>query len=287
RAHDALHRHAGHPRGTSCEGPVDPVNLADSNAPAPAARLLSNGRDPVVISAAGGGQSRCNGLALNRWSGDRVEDDQGYFFYLRDLATGRFWSSGLQPVRDPGAICRAEYRPARVSLVCDHERIEARVDVTVSPGDDLEIRRIRVRNRSATTRRLEVTSYLEVVLNHPAAHATHPAFSKLFVQTERVPDRAGLLARRRPRANEEYWPRIGRRRWACWNTISVSRRSSAPLPPRRPPNARCGRGWRCPRSTQIGSRCSRERSRMRIRGSAHRRSAPRRTSTRMPPWVDT
>src|SRR5207253_1695912 len=80
--------------------------------------------------------------------GDRVEDDGGYFFYLRDLDSGRFWSSGLQPVRDPGAICRAEYRPACVSLLCDHERIEARLDVTVSPGDDLEIRRIRVRNRS-------------------------------------------------------------------------------------------------------------------------------------------
>jgi len=59
------------------------VNLADSKAPASAARLISNGRHRVVISAAGGGPSRCNGLALNRWSGDRVEDDEGYFFYLR------------------------------------------------------------------------------------------------------------------------------------------------------------------------------------------------------------
>jgi hypothetical protein len=63
------------------------VNLADSNAPAPAARLISNGRYHVVISAAGGGQSRCNGLALNRWSGDRVEDDEGYFFDLRARMT--------------------------------------------------------------------------------------------------------------------------------------------------------------------------------------------------------
>src|SRR5206468_4073613 len=140
------------------------------------------------------------------WGGDRLEVGQVCFCYLRGPASGRLRSSGLQAVREPGAICRGEYRPACVSLVCDHERIEARLDVTVSPGDDLEIRRIRVRNRSANTRRLEVTSYLEVVLNHPAAHAAHPAFSKLFVQTERVPDRAGLLARRRPRANEESWP---------------------------------------------------------------------------------
>ena len=59
------------------------MNLADSKAPASAARLISNGRHRVVISAAGGGPSRCNGLALNRWSGDRIEDDEGYFFDLR------------------------------------------------------------------------------------------------------------------------------------------------------------------------------------------------------------
>ena len=58
------------------------MRLSGANALAPAARLISNGRYHVGLSAAGGGQSRCNGLALNRWSGDRVEDDQGHFVYL-------------------------------------------------------------------------------------------------------------------------------------------------------------------------------------------------------------
>jgi cellobiose phosphorylase len=160
----------------------------------------------VVLSAAGGGHSRCDGLALNRWNGDRVEDAEGQFVYLRDLDTGHFWSSGLQPVRPDDAICHAGYRPACVSLMCVHERIETRLGVTVSPTDDLEIRRIALRNRSPSPRRLEVTSCLEVVLNYPAAHAAHPAFSKLFVETEFVADRAALLSRRRPRASDESWP---------------------------------------------------------------------------------
>jgi cyclic beta-1,2-glucan synthetase len=100
----------------------------------------------------------------------------------------------------------AEYEPARFSLACAHEDIESRLDVTVSVDDDLEIRRLALRNRSPRTRRLEVTSYLEVVLNHPAADAGHPAFSKLFVETEVVPRLAALLARRRPRASDESWP---------------------------------------------------------------------------------
>jgi cyclic beta-1,2-glucan synthetase len=44
-----------------------------------------------------------------------------------------------------------------------------------------------------------------VALNHPAAHADHPAFSKLFLQTERAGE-AVLLARRRPRSPGERHP---------------------------------------------------------------------------------
>jgi cyclic beta-1,2-glucan synthetase len=167
---------------------------------------MSNGRYHVLLSTAGGGQSRCRGLALNRWSADRVEDAQGQFIYLCDLDTGRFWSSGLQPVPRADATYDAAHEPARFSLACVHEGIESRLDVTVSIDDDLEIRRLALHNRSPRPRRLEVTSYLEVVLNYPAADAAHPAFSKLFVETEVVPDLTALLARRRPRANDESWP---------------------------------------------------------------------------------
>ena len=45
------------------------MRLSAANALAPAARLISNGRYHVMLSAAGGGQSRCNGLALNECVG--------------------------------------------------------------------------------------------------------------------------------------------------------------------------------------------------------------------------
>ena len=59
------------------------------------------------------------------------------------------------------------------------------------------------RTRGAAPREIEVTSYAELVLAPPAADTAHPAFSKLFVQTEhlargrRAPrDAAASLARR-------------------------------------------------------------------------------------------
>ena len=50
---------------------------------------------------------------------------------------------------------------------------------------------MRITNRAARARTIEVTSYAEVVLAPPAADALHPAFSNLFVQTEIVARAAG------------------------------------------------------------------------------------------------
>jgi cyclic beta-1,2-glucan synthetase len=65
---------------------------------------------------------------------------------------------------------------------------------------------VRLTNRSRTRRVIEVTSYAEVVLAPPAADASHPAFSNLFVQTELLDPQPAILCTRRPRSREESSP---------------------------------------------------------------------------------
>jgi len=182
------------------------TDLDRPNASVPPARLLSNGRYTALLTSAGTGFSIRGDLALSRWSGDRVEDGEGWFIYLRDLDSGDCWSLGLQPAGKAVDSRTARYEPGCFMLQCEHQGIEAGLEVCVSPDDDLEVRRVALRNRSDRPRRIEVTSYLEVVLNHPAADAAHPAFSKLFVQTEFVAEQGALLARRRPRSAHEAYP---------------------------------------------------------------------------------
>src|SRR5206468_4261537 len=64
-------------------------------------------------------------------------------------------------------------------------------------------RRVSLTNHGTRTREIDVTSYAEVVLAEPAADASHPAFSNLFVQTEAVPELDTLLATRRARSRDE------------------------------------------------------------------------------------
>ena len=78
--------------------------------------------------------------------------------------------------------------------------IATQLDIAVSTEDDVEVRRLAVTNHSDRPREIEVTSYAEIVLAPPADDLAHPAFGKLFVETEYLPESAALLCHRRPRA---------------------------------------------------------------------------------------
>jgi cellobiose phosphorylase len=173
------------------------------SSPAAGARLLSNGRFTTLVTPAGTGYAEFAGSALSRWQGDPVEDADGSFIYLRDLDSGEFWSVGMRPLALPGTAFAHGSEDGLAWIACTRHGIEARLEIAVDPAADLELRTLSLRNLGAEARRIEVTSYLEVVLNVRAAEASHPAFSKLFVQTEVDAASGALLARRRPRGADE------------------------------------------------------------------------------------
>ena len=169
----------------------------------PRSHLLSNGRYAVMITAAGSGYSRWRNLAVSRWREDVTCDPWGSYVYLRDVENGAVWSAGFQP---SGA------RPDNYEVAFSEDRAEIRrrdgtlattLDVVVSPEDDGEVRRVSISNLGVRTREIELTSYSEIVLAPASDDAAHPTFSKLFVQTEFVPELGALLATRRRRAPDE------------------------------------------------------------------------------------
>ena len=87
----------------------------------------------------------------------------------------------------------------RASFRRRDDDISTQLDIAVSTEDDVEVRRITVRNHGTRIRELDVTSYAEIVLTSAANDLAHPAFGKLFVETEYLPDSAALLCHRRPR----------------------------------------------------------------------------------------
>jgi cellobiose phosphorylase len=169
---------------------------------APEVHLLSNGRYHVVVTSAGGGYSRWRDLAVTRWREDATRDCWGTFVYLRDVATQETWSAAHQPVLRAAKGYEAVFTQARAEFRHQPAGLEFHTEISVSPEDDVELRRVTVTNLSSVTRVIELTSYAEVVLASPAADAAHPAFSNLFVQTEFVQKSSALLCTRRASSPE-------------------------------------------------------------------------------------
>jgi cyclic beta-1,2-glucan synthetase len=169
----------------------------------PKSLLLSNGRYGLMITNSGGGYSQWGGQELTRWRSDRTCDGQGTFCYIHEADPERLWSSTWHPVGGNVAGYSVDFALDRAMFRCDEYGIHAETEVVVSPEDDVEVRRVTLVNRSPRLRCLNLTSCVELAMAPHNADRQHPAFNKLFIQTEALPEQQALLAYRRPRSDNE------------------------------------------------------------------------------------
>ena len=151
--------------------------------------LLSNGNYHVALTAEGSGRSQWNDIAVTRWREDAVLDDCGSFLFVREVA-----DPAAAPVLVPPGSWAGERPIATLS------------SIAVAADCDVELRRLQLTNRSSHTRASTLTSYSEIVLSPAATDAAHPAFSKLFVETEVEVALGAILASRRPSAFQDPRP---------------------------------------------------------------------------------
>ncbi|PIE76630.1 glycosyl transferase [bacterium DOLJORAL78_65_58] len=195
------------PQG-SCGGGGSPVALlcgaagrssADHRS---SAEYRSSANYQVVLAADGSGHSRRGPLALTSWDGPGVT---GLRFFLRDLTAGLSW---LLLGDGPDAPATATWRPGRHTRVMEGLDLRVTMETCVLTGAPAELRRVTIANLGDRLRKLDLTSLTEVVLNSPPAHASHPGFSKLFLQTRFDAARRALRVTRRPRDPQDRYPSV-------------------------------------------------------------------------------
>jgi cyclic beta-1,2-glucan synthetase len=188
-------------------GPPGGRHYTSADEAEPITHLLSNGRYTVMLTQAGSGSSRWGDLAVTRWREDPTLDDWGSWILLRDAGSGQVWSAGLQPI----GVAPDEYEVAfgedRAEFARRDDTLTTTMEVLVSAEEDAEVRRVSVTNAGRTARIIDITSYAELALISAADDLAHPAFAKMFVQTELLADGSAILATRRRRtpAEPEIW----------------------------------------------------------------------------------
>lgn len=189
---------------SGAETPMRVISTPDTVIPE--VQLLSNGNYNVMITNAGGGYSRWKQTAINRWREDSTCDNTGIFCFIRDADNDVVWSNAHQPVLGKGDSYEAVFSQGKAEFRRRDQGIETHTEIVVSPEDDIELRRVHLTNRSRKVRNIEVISYAEVVLTVPIADELHPAFNKLFIQTEILQQKNAILCSRRSRSVDEKPP---------------------------------------------------------------------------------
>ena len=181
--------------------------FASAHQAMPATHLMSNGSYATMLTAVGSGYSRWGDVAVTRWREDSTCDDFGSYVFLRDVRSGDVWSAGFQPSGSEPDDYDVAFHEDRAEFTRRDGTLTTTMEVLVSAEDNAEVRRISISNTGGVFREIEVTSYAELALAPQATDVAHPAFSKLFVETEFVVDVGAILATRRRRAptEEEIW----------------------------------------------------------------------------------
>jgi cyclic beta-1,2-glucan synthetase len=172
------------------------------DSPIPQVHVLSQGETSLLITNAGGGFSQWREFALTRWQADTTLDSWGTWIYVQDRESGALWSATCQPIGCAPEQQDVLFYPHKVEFPRSDNGISLRTGITVST-DGVEIRRVNILNDTDRPRQLKLTSYGEVVLAAQADDRRHPAFNKLFIESEYLPEENALLYLRRSRSPNE------------------------------------------------------------------------------------
>lgn len=203
----SLHIEYPHPEETvELNSITRSVNIAPwrvpADSPIPLVHYLAGGRYAVLITNAGSGYSQWQKFALTRWHADGTQDHWGTWIYLQDRENGECWSVTCQPIGCSPEDQEILFSPHKVEFRRWDHGISLHTEITVG-GDEVEIRRVTLLNDSDIQRHLKLFSYGEVVLAPQAIDQRHPAFNKLFIESEYLPDGNALLFSRRSRSPDE------------------------------------------------------------------------------------
>ena len=172
----------------------------------PHAQFLSNGTYVTAVTNGGGSASVWRGRAVTRWHRDATTDPASQGVYLRDVRSGAVWSAAYQPTATEPDDYVVTFHPDKATFQRRDGDIATQLDIAVSPEDDVEVHRLTLRQHNHRIREIEVTSYADISLALLRDDLAHPAFGKLFVQTEYSPENTALLCHRRPReGGDDLW----------------------------------------------------------------------------------
>ena len=168
----------------------------------PATLYLSNNIYSLMVTSDGDGFSKHKDMMLYRWRAD-IHANTGNYIYIKDLKQAKLWSVAYHPTRTEPDEYQVIFSPHKAEFKRKDGDISTHTTVTLDADYNFEIRKVTLTNHGKEERQFELTSYLEVVADSHLAELSHPAFNKLFIESEYLEKEEIFLSRRRSRQGND------------------------------------------------------------------------------------
>lgn len=162
----------------------------------PIANMLSNNKYSLMITSDGDGFSKYKNMMLYRWRAD-IYANTGNYTYIKNVNNNNYWSVSYHPTRTQPEDYQVIFAPHKAEFKRKDGDMETQTKISLSPDHNIEIRKVSLINHGSDIKQLEVTSYIEVVGDSHMAELSHPAFNKLFIESEFIEEHATFLSKRR------------------------------------------------------------------------------------------
>jgi len=190
-------------RGDEIKGiSVAPWSVDDQQ-PGKSVHVISNGKMRLITTESGSGFLEWGDIALTRWRKDAALDPWGIWFYIQDLDLNHYWSIGKQPIPGNTQEYRVIYAPHMVEIRHVVDELRVILQTTIAPKEDICLQKITLTNNSNEKHRYRLMSYGEVVLAPQATDHQHPAFNKMFIESNFDESLNMLHFQRRKRSSKE------------------------------------------------------------------------------------
>ena len=164
--------------------------------------VIANDNYTIVIDQKGNGYSKYKDILINRYK-ETDEEEQGIFFYLKNIKTKRIWSSTHRNYLANADKYVTYFYPDKNVYVRQDGNIETITKITINPSKPVEIRRIELKNNGNIEEIIELTSVIEPVLSTMEQDYAHKVFNNLFLSYEFLEETGTILVKRNPRTKKE------------------------------------------------------------------------------------
>ena len=162
----------------------------------PQLSVLSNSKYTVLINDRGNGFSRYNTIQLNRYR-KITEQDYGTYLYIKDLDSQKIWSNTFAPTNIVPNKYNVVFANDRIKFLRVDNNVATQTEIIVTKDHPVEIRKVTFKNNLDINKKLELTTFNEVILEPNIDDIIHRTFRNLFISSKYDEENQALIMCRR------------------------------------------------------------------------------------------